>query len=272
MTLSIARQYVTCSQISPLIFSVRHIVSQARNNPARKSCQSSREAWEEHWKRLSIGLCYNRKRMDTNKYDTHKVLSALRTQLEPLEKSAQLVDTIEGSAPQARKAAVLVPLFEQDGVLNLTFIRRATSLRAHSGEIAFPGGSVDPTDDSLVFTALREAQEEIGLEPGLVEPLGVLAPVFTVVSNFLITPVVAHLPRGLGKIDLQSDEVAELLTFPLHLLADPEIMHTEVWKRNGTERTVYFYDYGGYRIWGATGRILNSLLMLLRGNALPLAE
>jgi len=110
---------------------------------------------------------------------------------------------------------------------------------------------------------LREAQEEIGLSPARVEVLGVLDPVFTVVSNYLILPVVAYLPEGLGTLRLQASEVTEVLLASLPRLADPTISHTEEWTRGGIARTVYFFDYGTYRIWGATGRILNELLEVL---------
>src|SRR5207302_1971115 len=119
------------------------------------------------------------------------------------------------------------------------------------------GGSVDATDVSPVMAALREAQEEIGLDPTRVEVLGILAPVFTVVSNYLIMPVVAFLSEGPGALQLQASEVAEIILVPLQGLADPSIAHTEEWTRGGLTRTVYFYDYGSYRIWGATARIVN---------------
>ena len=192
--------------------------------------------------------------------ETHEILALLRQRLLPIDHIEGQVDLVEGYLPHARHAAVLVPLFEQDGQIFLTFIRRATTLRSHSGEIAFPGGSVDPGDTSIVMTAIREAQEEIGLDPLRVEVLGLLAPVFTVVSNFLITPVVAFLPQGLGELHLQASEVHELLLAPLHGLANPAILHTEKWTRENRTRLVYFYDYGSHRIWGATGRILNEFL------------
>jgi 8-oxo-dGTP pyrophosphatase MutT (NUDIX family) len=200
---------------------------------------------------------------------TTELLSLLRQRLEPEGRAELLSDEIEGKRPGARKSAVLVALFEQEskeglaGEIHLAFIRRASTLRAHSGEIAFPGGGVDATDTSPVMTALREAQEEIGLDPLRVEVLGVLPPVFTVVSNYLILPVVGYLPDGLGTLSLQESEVTEVLLAPLWSLADPAIMHTEQWTRGGVERTVYFFDYNGYRIWGATGRILNELLELV---------
>src|SRR5579885_3311621 len=210
-------------------------------------------------------LCYNR---TMNLRDSSQVIPALRQRLEPLERSKTLTDTIEGARPAARKAAVLLGLFEQHEETYLAFIRRSTSLRSHSGEIAFPGGSVDPTDTSPAMTALREAQEEIGLDPARVEVLGVLPPVFTVGSNYLVTPVVAFLPQGLGELQLQASEVTELIIAPLAGLADPAIAHTEEWTRGGLTRLVHFYDYGSYHIWGATGRMLNALLALLQPNEL----
>jgi len=193
-----------------------------------------------------------------------EVIMALRESLEPVESASTLVDGLEGYQPAARKAAVLLGLFDQQNETHLAFIRRASTLRAHSGEIAFPGGSVEPGDISLAMTALREAREEIGLDPSRVEVLGTMRPIFTVVSNFLITPVVAYLPRGLGTLQLQASEVAEIILLPLQGLANPAIAHTEEWMRDGRTRTVYFYDYGPYRIWGATARMLNALLELLR--------
>ena len=198
-----------------------------------------------------------------NLRDSSEVVLGLRERLEPLERAKLLTDVIEGMRPHARKAAVLLGFFEQNEETYLAFIRRATTLRSHSGEIAFPGGSVDPTDSSPAMTALREAKEEIGLDPSRAEVLGIMPPVFTVVSNFLITPVIAYLAQGPGTLQLQPSEVDELILLPLQGLADPAILHTEEWERGGLRRTVYFYDYGPYRIWGATARILNELLGLL---------
>jgi 8-oxo-dGTP pyrophosphatase MutT (NUDIX family) len=192
-----------------------------------------------------------------------QILRTLREQLEPVERADVLLDTVEGEHSQARRAAVLLPLFVHNGELSLLFIQRAHTLRAHSGEMAFPGGSKDPTDASPVMTALREAQEEIGLEPARAEVLGILPLVFTVVSNFLITPVVAYLPWGPGELQLQHSEVTEVVLAPLKILADPVIARHEQWTRGGVTRTVYFYDYGPYTIWGATGRMLNALLQTL---------
>jgi len=200
-----------------------------------------------------------------NLQNSSEVIATLRQRLEPVECADALSDILEGQHPQARKAAVLLVLFDQDGEMQLVFIRRASTLRAHSGEIAFPGGAVDVGDSSPVMTALREAQEEIGLDPARVDVLGALPPVFTVVSNFLIMPVVAFLPQGLGTLHLQASEVTELILAPLRGLANPAILHTEEWTRGDLTRTVHFYEYGYYTIWGATARMLNALLGVLGG-------
>jgi 8-oxo-dGTP pyrophosphatase MutT (NUDIX family) len=203
-------------------------------------------------------LCYT---LIMKKTDLALLLPALHAQLEPLNQVPSSFSLLLQDHPQARQAAVLLCLYAQDGDLFLLFIKRAQNLRAHSGEIAFPGGSCDPTDTSLVATALREAHEEIGLDSIRVEVLGLLPPVFTFVSNFLMAPVVAYLPTGPGNLQLQSSEVAEILPVSLRKLSDPELFHIEYWGAN--RHPVHFYDYGSHRIWGATGRIVYELLSLL---------
>src|SRR6266576_877940 len=175
--------------------------------------------------------------------NSQEVILALRQRLEPIKRAGLLKDEHQKHYPSARNASVLIGLFDENNEIYISFIRRASTLRTHSGEIAFPGGAADVSDVSPIVTALREAQEEIGLDPSRVEVLGILPPVFTVVSNFLITPVIAHLPRGPGTLQLQASEVDEVLLLPLYALADPTIHHTEEWTRGGVARIVYFYDY-----------------------------
>lgn len=198
--------------------------------------------------------------------ESTSIITRLRARLEDPERAHLLFDKVEGRQPGARQAAVLLALYEHQQELSLLFIRRASTLRAHSGEIAFPGGSVESQDASLVETALREAWEEVGLAPERVEVLGVMSPVFTVVSNFLIAPVVGYLSQGPDELRLQESEVAEIIVAPLAALADPAIQRVEHWTRGEQTRAVYFFDYGAYCIWGATGRILHTLLSLLDAN------
>lgn len=166
----------------------------------------------------------------------------------------------------ARSSAVLVPIFAgTDGDPHLLFTVRSTALARHSGEISFPGGKRDPGDVSLLATALREANEEIGLDAARVTPLGELAPVFTVVSNYVISPQVALVSGQIEAIAPSPNpaEVAEIIDAPLVALADPAICRAEEWVRLGRRHTVYFFHFGPYRIWGATAFILTDLLARL---------
>jgi len=165
--------------------------------------------------------------------------------------------------PAARAAAVLAPIYAREGRQYLLFTRRSSSLTKHRGEISFPGGSRDLGDTSHAATALRESYEELRLPPEGIEILGQLPLVFSTVSNFLVTPVVGWLGEGLPPLTPNPAEVAEVIEVPLAALADPAIFHEEEWNRFGETHTIYFYDYGAYRIWGLTGRFVHTFLDLL---------
>jgi 8-oxo-dGTP pyrophosphatase MutT (NUDIX family) len=181
----------------------------------------------------------------------------------PATSSVPARDPLIGPGDRPRHSAVLVPLYARGGTSHLLFTKRSPALSTHSGQISFPGGSRDPEDASLETTALREAQEELAIPPQSVRVLGALSPVFTVVSNFLITPVVGWLGSEPLAVAPNPQEVAEVIEAPLAVLADPAIFHQEEWVRAGQPHPVYFYDFGPYRIWGATARILHELLALL---------
>lgn len=191
--------------------------------------------------------------------DAAALVAYLRQSLPPLD--APLPSN--GPAASAKVAAVLAPIYARNGHPQLLFTQRSLALSRHRGEISFPGGSRDPTDRTLRQTALRETAEELGLDPAGVEVLGTLPSVFTAVSNYLIVPFVGWLGEGLPTLAPSVAEVAEVIQAPLADLADPAIYHTELWRRGGSEHLIHFYDYGRYRIWGATGRMLHSLLSLL---------
>ena len=169
----------------------------------------------------------------------------------------------------ARIAAVLAPLYAIDSQPYLLFTRRSSDLPTHKGQISFPGGSRDPGDASLAETALREAKEEIGLEPSRVEILGALSPVYVSVSNFVITPQVGWLSEGLPPLHSNPAEVAELIQAPVAALADPAIYHAEIWHHLGASHLVHFFDFAPYVIWGATAMMLYSLLSLLPPDGVP---
>lgn len=162
-----------------------------------------------------------------------------------------------------RAAAVLAPLYAVDGRPHLLFTVRSLDVASHRGEISFPGGSRDPGDADLAATALRETDEELGIAPRRVELLGALPLVFAGPSNFAVTPFVGWLGEGVPALTPSPAEVAEVIYAPLAALDDPAIYHTEVWQRFGQPHLLHFYDFGQYRIWGATGRMLHALLALL---------
>lgn len=177
--------------------------------------------------------------------------------------SEQMATLLNERMAQVREAAVLAPIYARDGAPWLIFTVRSLDLSSHRGEISFPGGSREAADSTLAQTALREAREEIGLDPAPVAILGPLPPVFSAVSNFLIQPYVGWLGAGVPDLTPNPAEVSEVIHAPLAALDDPAIYHTELWRRAGVEHLIHFYDFGAYRIWGATGRMLNTLLAVL---------
>lgn len=190
--------------------------------------------------------------------DISRLVPYLRHQLASVAHQAPAVPS---GTP--RVAAVLAPLYVRHGLPHLLFTRRTTTLSAHRGEISFPGGSRDPGDASLTQTALRECFEELRLDPASVDVLGPLPPLYAAVSNFAVSPFAGWLPDGLPPLVPNPAEVDEIIEAPLVALADPAIYHEEVWQRSGIAHTIHFYDFGPYRIWGLTGRILYTFLALL---------
>jgi len=157
-------------------------------------------------------------------------------------------------------AAVLAPLYERDGELVAVFIRRHSDLRLHAGQISFPGGRRDPGDADLTATALREAHEEIGLDPANVTVLGALAPTPTVVSDIAVYPLVGLIVRP-PAWTLAAEEVETVLEAPLRALAATH--RVETLERNGRTVVTDAYTIGDETIWGATGRMLSDLLIRL---------
>ncbi len=154
---------------------------------------------------------------------------------------------------------MLLVLYERDGEPWILFEKRTDRVADHKGQICFPGGSKDPPDDTLVDTALRETQEELGVSPEAVRVVGALAPVLTVATRFVIAPYVAYTPAR-PAISPDTFEVAEVIDAPVSALLDPTTRRVEVWDSHGVPREVYFYDYGQHVIWGATARILKEFL------------
>jgi 8-oxo-dGTP pyrophosphatase MutT (NUDIX family) len=159
------------------------------------------------------------------------------------------------------RAAVLIPIIDR-GEPCLVFAKRSNRVAHHQGQIGFPGGIVDPTDGSMFEAALRECEEEVALPRGAVELLGLLDDTETFATQFVITPFVGLVNRP---VTWQADgrEIERVLEVPFAALAAPGAIRTEHWERDGLTRPVYFFDWRGDTIWGATARILKHYLDLV---------
>lgn len=162
----------------------------------------------------------------------------------------------EDNAP-LRKAAILCPIISRPHGLSVILTRRADNLRAHPGQISFPGGKIDSTDRSPLDAALREAEEEIGLLPQHVEVSGVLEP-YATGTGFLVAPFVGFVDPRFRPVP-DPDEVAEVFEAPLDFLMDRENHQRENFTRNGETRHFYVMMVEEYRIWGATAGMLRAL-------------
>ena len=166
----------------------------------------------------------------------------------------------------ARRAAVLVPILLAPGGARVVYTLRTDELRDHAGQVSFPGGSVDPGDDSLLETALREAEEEVDLRRDLIEVVGELEDMYVPPSRFLVKPFVALLPPE-AELVLAPDEVEAIFSVPLEELMSPESLRTEVWERDGRRIEVPLFAVGGHEIWGATAAMTANLLARLGWDA-----
>ncbi|PZQ97722.1 MAG: CoA pyrophosphatase [Cereibacter sphaeroides] len=169
-------------------------------------------------------------------------------------------DLNPGSIPagiEKRPAGVLVALVDGSNGPQLLLTKRSSRLKHHPGQIAFPGGKVDPGDDGPVGAALREAWEEVGLPPSGVDLLGTL-PIHETVTGFLVTPVVAIVTKPFTPV-AEPGEVDEVFSVPLSHVTDASRFRIEQRLWRGQWRRYYAVPYGPYYIWGATARILRGL-------------
>ncbi|MCA3555082.1 MAG: CoA pyrophosphatase [Aestuariivirga sp.] len=160
-----------------------------------------------------------------------------------------------------KPAAVLVPLVPRGDGLNLLLTERQPHLRRHAGQIAFPGGRIDDTDRDAVAAALRETEEETGIAPAFVEPIGFLDAYLTS-TNYRVAPLVAMLRPGFT-VTPQEAEVKDVFEVPLGFLMDPahHQRHARDWQ--GQTRYYYAMPWQGRYIWGATAGMIRNLYRLM---------
>lgn len=162
-------------------------------------------------------------------------------------------------------ASVLVPMLRKGGKWEILFTRRTSSLPEHSGQVAFPGGRADPEDDSPEATALREAEEEIKLNPSDVRILGRLRELRTI-TNYCVQPIVGIIPWPYNFI-LAKEEVSRIFSIPLEWLADPEnhsIQFRELPEPHPPAPVIYFNRYDGELLWGVSAEITLNFLESLQ--------
>ncbi len=166
------------------------------------------------------------------------------------------------AAGKVTKAAVLIPLLLKEDGLSILLTQRTNHLRDHAGQISFPGGRMDPQDQSPNDTALRESEEEIGLDRNRVEIIGHL-PQYLTVSGYSVTPVVG-LVQAQAEYVLDEFEVADVFEVPLSFLLDPANHQVRLWQSEQGGRRFYSMPYENRFIWGATAGMLRNLYHLLK--------
>jgi 8-oxo-dGTP pyrophosphatase MutT (NUDIX family) len=166
------------------------------------------------------------------------------------------------AAGKVTRAAVLIPLLLKSDGLTVLLTQRTDHLHDHAGQISFPGGRMDPGDSSPNDTALRESEEEIGLDRQGVDIIGHL-PQYLTVSGYSVTPVVG-LVKPQAEYVLDAFEVADVFEVPLHFLMDPANHQVRVWESDQGSRRFYSMPYENRFIWGATAGMLRNLYHLLK--------
>ena len=164
-----------------------------------------------------------------------------------------------------RLAAVLILVYPGENEPHIILTRRTDHMPNHAGQISFPGGSIDVDDPDPVFTALREASEEIALDGDSVDVLGIME-ITILPSGFAVAPVLAVVDSP-PQLVANPEEVEEIFSIPLSMISDLSRYGQDAVIRDGQRREFYYLNFGDYYIWGATARMLRDLAKLLQGDS-----
>ncbi len=174
-----------------------------------------------------------------------------------------LKDFARTPGKDSREAAVLILLYPSDGSVHTVLMQRPEYEGVHSGQISFPGGKKEASDVSIIQTAVREANEETGVDTSEISVIGTLTPLFIPLSNMIVTPVVGW-DKKEPLFQHLSEEVVFLIDADLRKFMDPAIIKTKPFEVRGETIDIKYFDYDGYVIWGATAMILYELLTIIK--------
>jgi len=185
--------------------------------------------------------------------------------IKQIERQLQPIDWNDSNKHTSLKlAAVLVPFFFDKNIWKILFIRRSDYGEFHRGEVAFPGGSRETDDGNIAQTALRETQEELGILPKYIRPIGLMQPMETI-SNYLVTPVVGFLEWPV-QITLNPVEVARVFSIPLQWLMNKNNWSQKEFEtqNRGQISTIVYDNYDNEKLWGFTAKVVQNLIELLQ--------
>ena len=162
----------------------------------------------------------------------------------------------------SKRGAVLIPIFEREGELFILFTKRTDELPTHKGQISFPGGKIEEQDDSLLSCALRETFEEIGIDIDKIEILGELNQSKTTSSNILLSAYASKIQYPF-KLKINLEEVKEIIEVPIATFLKEDLWKRSLFRIDGGELEVWFFQFGEHMIWGATAKLIRELIAII---------
>jgi 8-oxo-dGTP pyrophosphatase MutT (NUDIX family) len=163
----------------------------------------------------------------------------------------------------SKAAAVMILLYPKYELIHTVFIQRTEYEGVHGGQISFPGGKMEDSDPDLIYTALRETSEEIGIHASKIDVISSLTPLYIPVSNIIVTPVIGWIDEY-PVFKRKEDEVVFIIEADIKTLMDPDVMKIKPFQIRGDMIDIKYFEYKGNVIWGATAMILHELFTILR--------